>query len=274
MVLGQTVDIPALAAPPLVDDLGIGSVLTVKTEPDTAPNKAGLHSHPHGELFLLRSGYLKSDGPDGCWLIRAGLLCWIPPFAPHGGQSNGVRGIRIHLASQLCGSLPQKSRVFAMSSAPLMLSIMERLAADTTPRPTLPPAEGRLLDVLRDEIERGGSGSPLLLPMPQNERLRKIAERWLQHPDDSADLDELADDAHMSRRNFTRSFKLETGLAVGEWRQVARLMQAIDMFASGKSVTEIAYALGYDSLSSFSALCLKHTGMSPKVLARTVGASK
>lgn len=51
---------------------------------------------------------------------------------------------------------------------------------------------------------------------------------------------------------------------------MARLMQGIDMLAAGKSVTETAFALGYDSISSFVVLCQHHTGMSPKILARAV----
>ncbi len=60
---------------------------------------------------------------------------------------------------------------------------------------------------------------------------------------------------------------------VGEWRQVARLMHGIGLLASGNSVTETAFALGYDSISSFFVLCEKYTGMSPKVLARAVTAT-
>jgi len=42
------------------------------------------------------------------------------------------------------------------------------------------------------------------------------------------------------------------------------------MLAAGKSVTETAFALGFDSISSFVALCHRHTGMSPKFLGRSV----
>jgi transcriptional regulator GlxA family with amidase domain len=67
---------------------------------------------------------------------------------------------------------------------------------------------------VRDEVERAGNKRTILLPMPSNERLRHVAERLLKSPDDPADLDSLAVDAHMSRRNFTRSFKEETRLPV------------------------------------------------------------
>ncbi len=56
---------------------------------------------------------------------------------------------------------------------------------------------------------------------------------------------------------------------MGDWRQVARLMQGIEMLGEGKSVKEAAFALGFDSISSFIALCQRHTRMSPKFLTRS-----
>lgn len=85
-----------------------------------------------------------------------------------------------------------------------------------------------------------------------------------------AGLDELAASSGMSRRTLTRTFKQETGMSVGKWRQVARLMAGIGMLAEGKSVTHTAMSLGYDSVSSFVSLCHRLTGMSPKILAQAV----
>ena len=227
----------------------------------------GAHRHPHGEIFLLRSGYLKSESASGRWLIPAGHLCWVPPFAVHGANTVNTQGVRIHLAPALCGALRQEPSV--VSSTPLILAVIDRLAASTTPRVSLSDPEAHLLSVLRDEIDRGES-KPIVLPMPQDARLSRTAERWLRDPGDQTDLDALAVEAGMSRRSFTRKFKLDTGVPVGEWRQVARLIHGIDMLAAGKSVTETAFALGYDSISSFVVLCQRHTGMGPKTLARTV----
>jgi AraC-like DNA-binding protein len=101
--------------------------------------------------------------------------------------------------------------------------------------------------------------------------LRNVAQRWLQQPDDDAGLDELAAAAGLSRRSLTRNFKAETGLSVGRWRQLARLLHGVELLVAGKSVTETAFVLGYDSVSSFVVLCHRHTGLSPAALARAVG---
>jgi len=255
---------------PLIDALGAKSVLSILCEKDyvsTADAHVGAHQHPHGEFFLLRSGHLKSYTNEGRWLIPAGHLCWVPPYAMHGGKTDDSRGIRLHLAAKFCQTLPKQPCV--VSGTPLIHAIVERLVEMGGFHGSLGDTENRLLAVLGDEVERAKT-APIVLPMPQDVQLRSIAERWLAQPDDRTGLDELAEQVGMSRRSFTRNFKLNTGLSVGEWRQIARLMHGIEMLTDGKSVTETAFALGFDSLSSFIALCQRHTGMSPKLLARCV----
>ena len=254
---------------PLIDALGAQSVFCIMCEKDyesTKEDHFGAHQHPHGEFFLLRTGHLKSYTGNGRWLIPAGHLCWVPPYSMHGGQTDDSQGTRVHLAAKYCQSLPKEACV--VSGTPLIHAIVERFAESSGLRSGFGDAESRLLAVLGDEVDRART-APIVLPMPADLKLRKIAEKWLAQPDDRTGLDELAEEAGMSRRSFTRNFKLNTGLSVGDWRQIARLMQGIEMLGEGKSVTETAFALGFDSVSSFIALCQRHTGKSPKFLVRS-----
>ena len=254
-----------LADAQMIDGLE-GAILCVDYGDRNRLNRVA-HRHPHGEFYLLQSGYISSRSEAGRWLVPAGHLCWVPPLAPHGAEMDDIHGVRIHLAAELCGDLPPVPCI--MSGTPLILAVIERLAGSHGFRQTLSGREERLLAVLRDEALTA-LRTPILLPMPEDPRLRGVVDRWLRAPDDRADLDELAAGAGMSRRSFTRNFREETGLPVGEWRQIARLIRGVEMLAAGRSVTETAFSLGYDSLSSFVALCRRHTGLSPQALARTV----
>ncbi len=255
---------------PLHDSLGAQTVFSALVQARANPVLTkGEHRHPHGELFLLQSGYVRSVAAAGRWLIPAGHLCWVPPLEVHGGQTDNTTGIRIHLAKELCATFPATSCV--LPATPLIVAIIDQLTADGMLRIALSKQERRLLHVINDEMHRTRK-LPTLLPMPKDPKLRQVAERWLERPDDPAGLSELAEGVEMSSRSLTRNFKLETGLAIGDWRQIARLMRAVDMLSAGSSVTETALAVGYDSMSSFSDLCQRHLGMSPKVLARTLAA--
>ncbi|WP_197056530.1 MULTISPECIES: helix-turn-helix transcriptional regulator [Luteibacter] len=150
-----------------------------------------------------------------------------------------------------------------------MRAVIDKLAERPGLVSSLSPADERLLMVLFDELAVARSAA-IVLPMPKSPTLRAIAAGWQRAPGDMSGLDDLAEESNMSRRTFTRSFKQETGMSAGRWRQLARLMRGLDLLLAGVSVTDAAMSVGYDSVSSFVALCHRHTGMSPKALAEAV----
>ena len=60
----------------------------------------------------------------------------------------------------------------------------------------------------------------------------------------------LARVAGMARRTFMRVFSAQAGMSFGRWREQARSFADLEM-AQRKSVTEVAIAVGYDSVSAF-----------------------
>ena len=67
----------------------------------------------------------------------------------------------------------------------------------------------------------------------------------------------------MSRRTLTRLFRQQTGMSVAAWRQQVRLLEALSLLAMGRPVTTVAYDVGYDSPSSFTAMFHKVFGVAP-----------
>ena len=58
-------------------------------------------------------------------------------------------------------------------------------------------------------------------------------------------------------------------MSFGRWRQQARLFAALEMLAQGKSVTEVALAVGYDSVSAFIEMFRKMLGTTPQMYFRS-----
>ncbi len=67
----------------------------------------------------------------------------------------------------------------------------------------------------------------------------------------------------MSRRNFTRLFREQTGMSFGEWRQQACLLAALTRLGQGEPVTHVAMELGYSSTSAFTVAFRRALGSSP-----------
>lgn len=66
-----------------------------------------------------------------------------------------------------------------------------------------------------------------------------------------------------SGRTLARLFTEQTGLGFSRWRTQARLFEARRRLAEGRSVTEVAHALGYASDSAFIAMYRRVCGQSP-----------
>jgi transcriptional regulator GlxA family with amidase domain len=105
--------------------------------------------------------------------------------------------------------------------------------------------------------------APYLLNMPTDPRLLRVCRGIIANPADCRDLDEWAKAAGMGRRTFTRAFKNETGMGVAIWRQQARLVHALSLLSAGQPITQVAFEVGYDSPSAFTAMFHRAFGVPP-----------
>ncbi|MGW0121080.1 helix-turn-helix domain-containing protein [Streptomyces sp. NPDC003327] len=77
-------------------------------------------------------------------------------------------------------------------------------------------------------------------------------------------LTEIAESALLSRFYFTRLFKEETGITPGRFLAAIRIHEAKRLIEStSMSITDISYAVGYNSLGSFTNSFTSGVGVSP-----------
>ena len=224
------------------------------------------HAHARGQLFGAHRGLLSVGTGRGRWLVPASDAVWVPPHQPHSLRSHGAgfSGWSVYVAEADCAALPAQPCALAVS--PLLREAVAR-AAGWPAGKALDPAQARLARVLLDEIALAcaDAGRPdrLGLPLPQDPRLLRIACALADAPQDDRGLAAWADWAHLSERSLSRRFARETGYSLLQWRQRARLLQALERLAAGEAVTTVALALGYDSVSAFTALFRRHLGAAP-----------
>ena len=70
--------------------------------------------------------------------------------------------------------------------------------------------------------------------------------------DGQTDLGQIVGESGGSLRTLQRRFLVETGMALSEWRQQARLIAGAESLLDGSSVTEAALAAGYSGVSALS----------------------
>src|ERR1700730_11142900 len=223
------------------------------------------HSHHRGQLVALTQGLLIVETEDERWMCPSQRRGWTPPNCKHAARSvGGAAGSMVDLSPEICRGLPKTPCMFISSE--LLFAIVHRMVDWDLSQP-LNAAKKHLITMLRDEI-RQPEQQPLRLTIPREERLARAADALLDDVGDARSLDAWAHGAGMSRRTFMRAFLTEAGMSFGRWRQQARLFAALEMLAQRKSVTEVAIAGGYDSISAFIEMFRTMLGTTPQTYFR------
>ncbi len=218
-----------------------------------------MHSHPRAQLSLAHSGVMSFTMNDANYLLPPNRAIWIPAGMPHSARfRDDVIGLTVYIDPEVSASLA-RPKIFAAS--PLVRALIEEVTTfqhdyDVAGR------EGRVVQLLLEEIERAPEAT-MQVPVPNDARLRRVCEAILAEPSTSSDLDDCARIAGMGRRTFTRLFKQELGMGLATWRQQVRIMEAVTLLAEGLSITTVAFEVGYESASAFTAMFHRAVGAPP-----------
>ncbi len=218
------------------------------------------HSHLRGQVFCIESGLLHVCTQHGSWVLPPHRAGWIPPGQSHKVSVTGaMSGWSMLISPEACLTLPDQPCVISVSE--LMRALVRR-AASWAGHASLNIEQERLTTVLLDEMQHAPH-EPLHLPMPTDRRLLRVATAIVAQPDDNRTLHEWADWSGMSARTLSRLIRAETGISFAQWRQQARLLQALERLARGESVATVADALGYATPSNFIVMFRRSFGESP-----------
>lgn len=80
---------------------------------------------------------------------------------------------------------------------------------------------------------------------------------------DKIDLDNISDEAYFSKFHFIRLFRNIYGKTPHQYLTFVRIEKATQLLRTDKPVSEVCYAVGFESLSSFGSLFKRIVGVSP-----------
>jgi AraC-like DNA-binding protein len=103
----------------------------------------------------------------------------------------------------------------------------------------------------------------------QENLLLSVLEYCNQHYKEKITLGFLAKTFYMNQSSLSRMFNNLLGISFNDFLQLVRLEEAEELLrTTGKSVSEIAFEVGFSNVRSFHRACEKHRGVSPTVLRR------
>jgi AraC-like DNA-binding protein len=92
--------------------------------------------------------------------------------------------------------------------------------------------------------------------------MREIVEANMADP--SFTVEQMADEAHLSRTQLLRKLKALTGTSPNDFIKELRLKRAAEMISQRvDNITQIGYAVGFNDQSYFSKCFKKQFGVSP-----------
>lgn len=218
------------------------------------------HSHERSQLIYATAGVMSVVTDQGSYVIPPQRAVWIPGGVTHEVHFRTPVSLRtLYVEADAHPELPAHCRVIAV---PNLLRELILEAVDMPIEYDLDGREGRIMRLILDEII-ATPAARLHVPMPTSPRLKRICSEILDDPARNDVIDDLASAAGCSRRTFTRMFRKETGMSFSAWRQHVRLLEATSRLAAGHPVTRVAFDVGYNSQSAFTAMFHRVFGTTP-----------
>ena len=220
-----------------------------------------IHTHLRAQLIYAGSGVMRVETETGCWVVPPVRGVWIPANVPHRVIMLGAVEMRtLYIRSDARPDLPDTCCLLEVS--PLLRALIFALLDEPLDY-DLDGRAGQIAALALCEL-RFLKIPALHLPMPNEPRLYQLCQSLIAHPTRHHTLDRLAEQQAMSSRTLARQFQRETGMSFRQWRQQARLVEALGHLANDMPVAQVAEKLGYRSASAFTAMFQRTLGMEPR----------
>ena len=216
----------------------------------------------HYLLYALR-GTMRLEAVGRRWTLPPARAALIPAGQP----------VSVTILTQLTSAsvlfaphfMPDPPAVTIFDVSPLARALVGECRAYGLDDGPLPPYGHALFEMLATVVLRlAKSPSPLSLPLPASEPLRRALDLTEATASDGPTFVDIAYQTGQSTRALSRRFEQEMGMT---WRQALcriRMMRAVEVLAgSDLPVTEIAFLVGYNSVSAFNAGFRGLLGVSP-----------
>lgn len=248
------------------------------------------HFHPEYELTYIVNGTgsrfvgdsIAPFGPGDLVLIGADLPHVWRSDAPAKARSDHAHSVVVHFDEESfgryfldCPELQEVRKLLARARRGIEFSPQTSAAArtlllemnDLSGLPRLI----RLLELF-DLLTRSGNpgllSSPGFSPLPDpsaGERINAVHQYVFQNFTGRIDHEKMARNAGMSASAFSRYFRRMTGRTVSEFVNEVRIGHARRMLIEAdRTIAEVAYASGFESLSNFNRRFRDISGISPR----------
>lgn len=210
------------------------------------------HKHQRYQLTYVEEGYQYFHIDNKILLVPQNHLIWIPSGKAHKISSEAKT---VNLMIALFTSVPKNDfynnvHVFP---APNVLKEMILYASKWSQLITENEEQSTFLTAILNSLPSFcDENNSLQIPVPTDNRLIPVCNYINSNYHEGFGIDELAELANLSVRSLQRIFKQETGITIQKYMQLIRILKSIELINDNQNtLSEIAYKVGYKSLSAF-----------------------
>ena len=228
------------------------------------------HSHHKGQLIYIEGGVAYIHLVEKTLIIPARHYVWIPKEMKHFIEMHrSVVIISLYFYADDDDDHPffNKGGIYPINTLLMqMLSYTVKWEGDVLPGDKAFPFLAGIKNIL-PEISR--KALPIALPTTENERMQPVIRYINNHVFDPLTLTSVSKETGFSERTLTRLFRQTMNISFLQYFKLLRMIKAIEMMLqTDKSMSEIAYTLGYNNLSAFSNIFYQLTLTRPSEFAK------
>ncbi|TWI20325.1 AraC family transcriptional regulator [Sphingobacterium siyangense] len=219
---------------------------------ETNEYKLPTHSHCKGQLIYIDGGAAYIQMVDKTLIIPSRHYVWIPKNSPHRVEMSKSVIIRtIYFYDVDKDPFFQKDGIYPMNPLLMqMLTYTEKWSGHI-----LPGDDGYFFLMGIKEIlpKISKKSLPISVPVTDNQRIAPVLKYVNDHIYDNLTLKILSHDTGFSERTLSRLFQRTMKISFLQYFKLLKMTKAIEMMIETDiSLSEIAYSLGYGSISAFS----------------------
>jgi AraC-like DNA-binding protein len=224
-----------------------------------------MHQHEKAQLLFAENGLLHLHIGDKKLFLPSWYCAWIPANTPHQIWSNSpglyIRSIHLEVfdhQEQLLG----EAMVFPASN------LLKEMIIYSEKWNTKQGQEGitkEFFYVLQGLLpEEMAHSRYVCLPTTTHEKLAQVIEHLQAHLQQKHSMRAVAKIFGFSERSLSRLFSSHLGISFSAYLKMARMIKAVELIENDcNHVSQIAFQVGYESLSTFSNNFLETFAMRP-----------
>ncbi len=215
-----------------------------------------LHRHNKGQLSYVEGGIAYITVESLTYIVPARHYFWIPQGMPHilriGYKATVLRSLYFYAHDDTRDPFYNRLGIYPASELVIqMINYTERW--DGKHVDNTDPNFEFLVALKKILPEKSRKSLPIVLPATNNEQMQDIIDYLEKNIGKKHTLTSISKQFNIGERSLSRLFQANLKISFLQFLKTIRMTKAIEMILkTSKPINEIAFAVGYSSINSFS----------------------